>query len=216
MKNNNIKSLVKRYVFLFVGLFVNAVGVTVITKAKLGTSPITSIPYVLDLRFTPTLGQFTFFFNILLVIIQAALLRRRFKAADLLQLPVIFVFSAFIDIVMYITPFLTPQNYALQIVCLLAGCLILGFGVFMEMTADVVMLPGEATVRAITIVFGTDFGKTKVGVDTTMSLTAVLMSFILFGALRGVREGTIISSFLVGTTARFCKKHISGIETMLK
>ena len=41
----------KRYVVFLVGLFVNSLGVSVITKADLGTSPISSIPYVLSLNY---------------------------------------------------------------------------------------------------------------------------------------------------------------------
>ena len=39
----------------------------------------------------------------------------------------------------------------MKIVYLLIGCLILGFGVYMEVLADVVMLPGESFVRAIVL-----------------------------------------------------------------
>ena len=35
----------KRYVIFLIGLFVNSLGVSLITKASLGTSPISSIPY---------------------------------------------------------------------------------------------------------------------------------------------------------------------------
>ena len=40
----------KRYLLFLVGLFINALGVSLITKASLGTSPISSIPYVLSLN----------------------------------------------------------------------------------------------------------------------------------------------------------------------
>ena len=39
----------KRYLIFLVGLFVNSLGVSLITKANLGTSPISSIPYILSL-----------------------------------------------------------------------------------------------------------------------------------------------------------------------
>ena len=42
----------KRYVIFLIGLFVNSLGVSLITKASLGTSPISSIPYVLSLKFS--------------------------------------------------------------------------------------------------------------------------------------------------------------------
>ena len=89
--------LIKRYLFFTVGLFVNSLGVACITKASLGTSPITSVPYVLSLGFQPSIGQFTVFWNLLLVACQLALLRRKFRPIQLLQVPVAAVFGLFID-----------------------------------------------------------------------------------------------------------------------
>lgn len=60
---------VKRYIIFLIGLFINSLGVSLITNADLGTSPISSIPYVLSLNFPMTLGQFTIIFSILLIII---------------------------------------------------------------------------------------------------------------------------------------------------
>ena len=54
---------VKRYLIFLVGLFVNSLGVSLITKGNLGTSPISSIPYVLSLNFPFSLGNFTIFFS---------------------------------------------------------------------------------------------------------------------------------------------------------
>ena len=157
--------LIKRYIFLLAGLFVNGLGVSFITKAGLGTSPITSIPYTLSLGFTPTVGMFTFVFNIFLIILQLILLRRNFQLQNLLQLPIIALFSFFIDLTMSLLGFIQPETYVLKVISLVIGCLILGFGVFMEMVANVAMLPGEATVRAVSDVFSTDFGKTKIAFD---------------------------------------------------
>lgn len=207
--------LIKRYIFLLVGLFVNGLGVSFITKAGLGTSPITSIPYTLSLGFTPTVGMFTLVFNIFLVILQVILLRRNFQLQNLLQLPIIALFSFFIDLTMSLLGFMQPETYAMKIVSLIVGCLILGFGVFMEMVANVAMLPGEATVRAVSDVFSTDFGKTKIAFDSSMTVIAAILSFIMFRHLDGVREGTIVAAILVGFIARLFKKYIGGIEKIL-
>lgn len=207
--------LIKRYIFLLVGLFVNGLGVSFITKAGLGTSPITSIPYTLSLGFTPTVGMFTLVFNIFLVILQVILLRRNFQLQNLLQLPIIALFSFFIDLTMSLLGFMQPETYAMKVVSLIVGCLILGFGVFMEMVANVAMLPGEATVRAVSDVFSTDFGKTKIAFDSSMTVIAAILSFIMFRHLDGVREGTIVAAILVGFIARLFKKYISGIEKIL-
>lgn len=211
----NKTELIKRYIFLLVGLFVNGLGVSFITKAGLGTSPITSIPYTLSLDFTPTVGMFTLVFNIFLVILQVILLRRNFQLQNLLQLPIIALFSFFIDLTMSLLGFMQPETYAMKVVSLIVGCLILGFGVFMEMVANVAMLPGEATVRAVSDVFSTDFGKTKIAFDSSMTIIAAILSFIMFKHLDGVREGTIVAAILVGFIARLFKKYIGGIEKIL-
>lgn len=207
--------LIKRYIFLLAGLFVNGLGVSFITKAGLGTSPITSIPYTLSLGFTPTVGIFTLVFNIFLIILQVILLRRNFQLQNLLQLPIIALFSFFIDLTMSLLGFMQPETYAMKVVSLIVGCLILGFGVFMEMVANVAMLPGEATVRAVSDVFSTDFGKTKIAFDSSMTIIAAILSFIMFKHLDGVREGTIVAAILVGFIARLFKKYIGGIEKIL-
>lgn len=207
--------LIKRYIFLLAGLFVNGLGVSFITKAGLGTSPITSIPYTLSLGFTLTVGMFTLVFNIFLVILQVILLRRNFQLQSLLQLPIIALFSFFIDLTMSLLGFMQPETYAMKVVSLIVGCLILGFGVFMEMVANVAMLPGEATVRAVSDVFSTDFGKTKIAFDSSMTVIAAILSFIMFKHLDGVREGTIVAAILVGFIARLFKKYIGGIEKIL-
>lgn len=207
--------LIKRYIFLLAGLFVNGLGVSFITKAGLGTSPITSIPYTLSLGFTPTVGMFTLVFNIFLIILQVILLRRNFQLQNLLQLPIIALFSFFIDLTMSLLEFMQPETYAMKVVSLIVGCLILGFGVFMEMAANVAMLPGEATVRAVSDVFSTDFGKTKIAFDSSMTVIAAILSFIMFRHLDGVREGTIVAAILVGFIARLFKKYIGGIEKIL-
>ena len=207
--------LIKRYIFLLAGLFASGLGVSFITKTGLGTSPITSIPYTLSLGFTPTVGMFTLVFNIFLIILQVILLRRNFQLQNLLQLPIIALFSFFIDLTMSLLGFMQPETYAMKIVSLIVGCLILGFGVFMEMVANVAMLPGEATVRAVSDVFSTDFGKTKIAFDSSMTVIAAILSFIMFKHLDGVREGTIVAAILVGFIARLFKKYIGGIEKIL-
>lgn len=211
----NKTELIKRYIFLLAGLFASGLGVSFITKTGLGTSPITSIPYTLSLGFTPTVGMFTLVFNIFLIILQVILLRRNFQLQNLLQLPIIALFSFFIDLTMSLLGFMQPETYAMKIVSLIVGCLILGFGVFMEMVANVAMLPGEATVRAVSDVFSTDFGKTKIAFDSSMTVIAAILSFIMFKHLDGVREGTIVAAILVGFIARLFKKYIGGIEKIL-
>ena len=199
----------KRYLIFLVGLFVNSLGVSLITKANLGTSPISSIPYVLSLNFPFTLGNFTIFFSIFLIVLQLIILRKNFKLEHILQIPVSIIFGYFIDLTMILFSWVNPEAYIMKIVYLLIGCLILGVGVYMEVLADVVMLPGESFVRAIVLTWKTNFGTTKICFDVSMSVIAAVLSFIFAGRLAGVREGTVIAALLVGFIARLIgKKHV--------
>ncbi len=196
------KDLLKKYLLFLTGLFISSLGVSFITKAELGTSPITSIPYVLSLGFPLTLGNFTILFNILLVLLQLLILGKNFKKIDLLQIIVAVIFGYFIDWTMLLLGWLHPALYLVKIFFLFIGCLILALGIYFEVFANVIMLPGESFVRAVTIRWNTDFGNTKVCFDASMTMIAVIISFILFHNLKGVREGTIIAALIVGIIAK--------------
>lgn len=81
----NRRDGIKRYLVFFVGLFINSFGVSFVTKACMGTSPISSIPYTLSLIFNLSLGTYTLYMSLILV---------------LLQIPFSFIFSWFIDCTM--------------------------------------------------------------------------------------------------------------------
>ena len=206
---------VKRYIIFLIGLFINSLGVSLITKADLGTSPISSIPYVLSLNFPMTLGQFTIIFSILLIIIQLFILRKNFKAEHLLQIPISILFGYFIDLTMVLLGFVHPEAYGLKIIYLLIGYVILGFGVYMEVLANVAMLPGESFVRAVSTTWNTNFGNTKVAFDVSLTVIAAALSFLFVHRLEGVREGTIIAALLVGFIARLFGRYLAFLKPIL-
>ena len=205
----------KRYIVFLIGLFINSLGVSLITKANLGTSPISSIPYVLSLNFPLTLGQFTIAFSLLLILIQLIILRRNFKAEHLLQIPISILFGYFIDLTMMLLFFVDPQSYISSVIYLLIGCLILGFGVYTEVLANVAMLPGESFVRAVSSTWKTEFGSTKVAFDVSLTIIAAVLSLIFAHRLDGVREGTIIAALLVGFIARLFGRWLSFLPPLL-
>ena len=205
----------KRYIIFLIGLFINSLGVSFVNKANLGTSPISSIPYVLSLSFSLTLGQFTILFSLLLIALQLIILRKNFKPEHILQIPISIVFGYFIDLTMIMLSFIHPEHYFSSVIYLLAGCVILGFGVYIEVLADVAMLPGESFVRAVSSTWNTDFGITKVIFDISMTLIAGILSFVFAHQLNGVREGTVIAALLVGFISRLFGRLLSFLPPVL-
>ncbi len=206
---------IKRYIVFLVGLFIVSLGISFITKGSLGTSQVSSIPYVLSLKFTPTLGQFTVMFSLFLILLQVILLGRKFKVESLLQLPASFLFGYFIDFTTMLLKWLHPTFYATKLLTLAAGCFILAFGVYFEVMAQIVMLPGESFSRAVSVRFNLPFGNAKVICDVSMVVVAVILSFALMRGLYGVREGTVISAVCVGFIVKLYQKNLIGIKNFI-
>ena len=209
--------LIRRYIIFLCGLMVISFGISIITNASLGTSPITSIPYSLSLIFTDlTLGNWTILFSILLVALQLVMLG---KDADriniLLQIVVSFVFGYFIDFAMMCMQWFEPEMYVLKVVSVVLGCFILAIGVYLQLVANVVMVPGDGFVYALTMKLRKDYGKVRITSDMTMVIIAAVIGLIGLGTLGGVREGTIISALLVGFIARQYMKRFTRLTELL-
>lgn len=195
-----MKIFLIRNIFFILGIIINSLGVALITKAALGTSPISSVPYVLCQHFAPTFGQFTFYMNMCFIIGQLCILRRKFHAVQFLQIGVNLLFSAFIDIFMFLLYWFDTVFLLIKLAALLLGCVILAFGICIEVAPNVLMVPGEGLVQAIAGSGHWRFGTVKIAFDTTLVLIACVMSFAFFGwgHLVGLGVGTIISAVLVG------------------
>ena len=183
---HSIKIALSRYGWFTAGVLLNAFGVALITKAALGTSPISSLPYVLSLRFPVTLGQFTFLMNMLFILAQVLLLRKDFRPVQLLQVAVNVVFSLFIDVSMGLLSWMEVGVLPMRLLALVVGCAVLGFGISVEVAPRVLMVPGEGIVQAIAVVTGRQFGNVKTAFDATLVSTALLLSLLFFHQLQGL------------------------------
>lgn len=197
----------RRYILFAVSLFVNAMGIAFITKALLGTSPITSVTYVLSM-FTPlTIGQWTIVLNLLFVLFELPFMTRKELKDDLrmflLQIPISLCFGTFIDLSMNMLYWLEPVKYIDQIIYLLLGCVILAAGITLEVKANVAMMAGEYFVRVISQRFHGEFGYVKLCFDITLVCIACLFSICFMSGIYGVREGTVAAALLVGPIVHF-------------
>ena len=208
-----MSTLIKRYFFFILGLIINSFGVAFITKSALGTSQISSIPYVLSLKFTNlSFGQTTFIFNMLFILIQLLILKKDFRPIQFLQIAANILFSSFIDVSMTLLTGLNPQTIPLRTLSLLVGCAILAVGISVEVAPDVIKVPGEGIVHAMARVSVMEFGKVKIRFDVTLIIIAIVLSFLFFQRLNGVGLGTIVSAILIGPMISFVNRHLPGIE----
>lgn len=222
MKENRTMSkaeLFRRYLTFGVSLFIIACGISIITRSNLGTSPITSVPYVASLNTPVSLGTYFFLFTVVLICMQLLLLGKKGilerKVELLMQFPVAFVLSLFTDLAMWMTSGFIPEMYGVKILSLVVGCMVLALGICLEVMADVTMISAEYTIQFATLRFKKDFGSIKICFDVTLVLIAIACSWALSGRIEGVREGTVIAALITGPFVRMIMPRLLPVRHWL-
>lgn len=209
------ENLPARYLLFAFGVVVNSFGIALITKGALGTSPISSLPYVLCLRYTAfSFGATTFVVNLAFIAVQAALLRRDFQPVQLLQVPATVVFSWFIDLSTSLLGLFEADALPVQLACVVLGCAVLAFGICVEIAPNVLFLPGEGAVRAIAALSGARFGTVKICFDLGLVAVALALSFVFFGGIRGMGLGTVVSAVAVGKIVNLFNTRLPFLESI--
>lgn len=211
--------LLRRYMLFGLSLLVIAFGISIITRSDLGTSPISSIPYVASLNTRFTMGTYFFLFTVFLICIQLLLLGRNGVSARktelLMQFPVAVCLSLFTDLTMWLLSDFAPVPYFMKIVSLIFGCLVLAFGICLEVLADVTMISAEYTIQFAAIRFRKEFGWVKVVFDVSLVVLAILCSLAFSGRIEGVREGTVIAALITGPFVRVIMPRLGPVRRWL-
>ena len=200
--NRKVVALCKRYFTLCLGLVIMAFGVAFSIKASLGTSPISSLPYVVSLLAPLSVGNATILMHCVFIALQILILRRNYRPIQLAQLPVAILFGYLTDFAVWAIQGLSCATYLEQWLFCGVGIVLVALGVSLEVTANVVTLAGEGLVLAICQVLPVQFGPMKVGFDVTLVAISSALSLLFLGRLEGVREGTVAAAILVGLLAR--------------
>lgn len=197
--------IIKRYIVLTIGMFFTAFGIAISKHSDLGVSTISSIPSVVSYKFDfISFGVWSMIWNLILVAMQMAILRKNFHPIQFLQIPISFVFGYFIDLGYWIISPISVNNYATQMALVFIGIIVLGLGVSLTFLADVVMNPGEGIVKAVADAYNIQLGNAKTLVDIICVASSVLLSIIFFDMkLIGVREGTLIAALITGVIIKF-------------
>ena len=141
--------LVKRCFCLVLGLFFMGLGISLVTRSALGTSPISSVPYVLCLAFPVTFGGFTIILTLIFFAAEILIIGNAFPKHQYFQIVIALLLGVFVDLGMYLSAGVHPESYPEQIAVVLLGSSILALGIFLQVTANLILNPGEGLVRAI-------------------------------------------------------------------
>lgn len=117
-----------------------------------------------------------------------------------------FAYGYLTDFSLLILEDLELNHYILKLLFLLIGCVILAFGVYLELLGDVGMLSGDAFIKVIAIITNKEYGNVKIITDISMSIISAGLAVAILHRLVGVREGTIIAALIVGIIIKYFKK----------
>ena len=212
-----LKETIKRYLLFIISLFISAEGIALTRHAELGVSPISSIANVVSYKL-PSLsfGVLLIIWNCILILVQIIVLRKDFNPVQLLQVPLSVLFGIFVDFGMWTVSFIPAGIYPVRLALVAAGTIVLGFGISLSVTANVIMNSGEAIVKAISDKYGTNFGMTKITLDVSYVIIAVILSLIFFDfKIVGTREGTVIAALTTGLVVNFFYKRINKTVSSL-
>lgn len=216
-------SFVWQHALLLVSLFFMTAGVALCVRSNLGSSVISSCPLAFTLAgeagLVPelSLGTYTNILNVLLVVGQIAVLRRRFQPVQLLQLLIGFVFGAMIDINMGITAPLRCDTLLSQGIAQFAGCTVMAFGIAMEMRCASITMPGEGLPAAISKISGKQFADVKIRIDILLVALAIGACYLFFGRWlwNVVGAGTLFAMVYVGYAVKQFSRRLGWFDRLL-
>ena len=224
IEKEKVIGFVWQHVLLLLSMRFMTFGVALCVRSNLGSGVISSIPMSFSLAgeagLVPglTIGGYTNIMNVILVMAQVLVLRRRFEPIQLFQLLIGFVFGCLLDVNMWLTScFSTYGTLPAQIIAQFMGATILGCAVATEIRCGSVTMPGEGIQVAIARVSGKPFPMVKIAVDTALVVLAVISGFSFFGAWPWtvVGPGTLFAMFYVGYVVKLVNPHLGWFDRML-
>ena len=222
-RKEKIVSFLWQHALLLVSLNLMALGVVFCVKSCLGSSVISSLPFVFSqagaVGKVPgwTIGGYTIAMNFVLVFCQILILRKRFDPMQLFQLAIGFVFGWLIDLNMSLTSALECTALPSQMLVQFLGCTVMGIGIAFEVRCGSVTMPGEGISIVISQVSDRPFAKVKIGVDTVLVLLAITGCYLFFGRWlwNVIGLGTLFAMVYVGLVVKFIAPHIKWFDRLL-
>jgi len=214
-----------RIIIYILGLLVLSFGVAFSINARLGVSPVSTLPFVLSRIFYgstaphTSVGMLTTIMMAVFVLLQIAVKRKKFKWINLTQILFSFFFGFFVDFALFVFGGMQLPTYFGQLAMLAISIVLIAAGICLFMGARLVPLPTEGFCDAVaTESKRLKFHTVKMIMDCVLVLIGIAcaVSFLNGGGLQGlqdstIREGTIISAIAIGKIIPYVRKALRPV-----
>ena len=198
MKNKD--NFYKRLLNLSIGIILNGFAVTLFVMSNLGTSTVSSIPYIVSKIMGINLGVMLISFQVLLIGI--LILIRGFKMTDLYSVIVGICFGTIVDVWTYILKNIGIDTL-FPMILLITGILLLPLGITLTIESNLCAIPFDLFVKDIAILTKVKIAKVKTIFDISCIIITLTLSFVFLGKNLGIGIGTIIFTLITGKLIGF-------------
>ena len=209
-----------RIIYYFIGVFLLALSIGLSLKANLGITPVSSVPYTLTVVWAVEIGIATVIFHIVLVLIQLAILRKKFGWRNILQLPIGVIFGYFTSLSFYLVTFLpNSTNIWMSLAYLVLSIIVIAIGEIFYLVPDLIPIASSGVVQVVAATLKKPFSHVKICFDVIMVGGSAIVCLATIGSLGSVGIGTVICAVFVGTTIKIIIKlfyKLTGIQLNLK
>lgn len=211
MKRSTPVQFLIRMAIYCLGLLILAFGVAISVNCNLGVSPVSSLPYVVSRIVDMPLGTCTTIVFCGYIVLQVLMLGREFHPINLLQILFSTIFGYFVDFAKLVIGDFRLPTYFGQLAMLIVSIVLIALGVLLYIDVQLVPMPMEGVSSSLAKKLGKPFPTMKTVIDCVVVFTGVVLCFVFFGRLEGIREGTVITAIVVGKLVGILKKPISPI-----
>ncbi len=201
-----MKKTITRFGLYIVGLFINALGITLSTYSGLGVACVTCFCTNLSNFLGITLGNAFTLWYCIYVLMEFLMLRKEFGVKNLLQLCFAFILGFFTD---FIKSFLViePNGIIQQLIVLLGALWIIALSVVILINCDLVPSAPDGFVQVLSQKLNKSFGNVKVVHDIAVASAGVLIGF-LYSKPEGLGIATVIAALSLGKMIGFLEIYL--------
>lgn len=202
-----MKNTVLRFGIYVIGLFINALGITLSTYTGLGVACVTCFCTNLHNFLGITLGNAFTVWYCIYVLMEFLMLKKDFGLKNLLQLCFAFILGFFTD---FIKSFLViePSGLFQQLLLLFVSLWVIALSVVILINCDLVPSAPDGFVQVLSNKLNRPFGNVKVVHDIAVATAGVLLG-VIHSKPEGLGIATVIAALTLG-------KMIGVLEIYLK
>lgn len=184
-----MKRIYMRAFYYTIGIVIMTLGIALTIQSALGTSPFDALLVGLHRTFGLTIGSWEIVVGFSMIVFNAIAERRR---PELLALATSLLTGVFIDIwVFTIRDTIHPDLFSTQLICVISGMLIAGFGIALNLQADFAPNPFDRMMLVVSKLTGWNVSISR----ALISIGLVILAFFFGGAI-GI--GTVIITLFSG------------------